>query len=41
MIKEGEWVTDFGGGLDMNRTNDMRYAYNWENKVVPWEAIEM
>jgi hypothetical protein len=41
MIKEGEWDTAYGGGLDMNRTNDIRYAYNWENKMVPWEGLEI
>jgi hypothetical protein len=41
MVKDGEWDTAFGGGLDMNRTNDMRYAYNWENKMVPWEGLEI
>lgn len=41
MVKNGEWDTSYGGGLDVNRAKDMRYAYNWLNKVVPWEAIEV
>jgi hypothetical protein len=41
MIKEGEWDTAYGGGLDVNRTNDKRFAYNWENQMVPWEGIEV
>jgi hypothetical protein len=41
MIREGEWKTEFGGGLDINRAKDNRYAYNWLNKVVPWDAIEI
>ncbi len=40
MIKEGEWDTSYGGGLDINRAADNRYAYNWLNRVVPWDAIE-
>ncbi len=41
MIKEGEWDTAFGGGLDVNRVKDNRYAYNWLNKVVPWDQAEV
>jgi hypothetical protein len=41
MIKEGEWDLSYGGGLDVNRTNDKRYAYNWENQMVPWEGLEV
>ena len=41
MIREGEWDTKYGGGLDINRARDNRYAYNWQNRMVPWEAIEI
>lgn len=41
MIRNGEWKTEYGGGLDINRAKDNRYAYNWLNKVVPWDAIEV
>jgi hypothetical protein len=41
MIKDGEWDLSYGGGLDVNRTNDKRYAYNWENQMVPWEGLEV
>ena len=41
MIKDGEWNVAFGGGLDINRAKDNRYAYNWLNKVVPWDSIEL
>jgi hypothetical protein len=41
MIKDGEWKTEWGGGLDVNRATDMRYSYNWQNHMVPWEKLEI
>ena len=41
MVKAGEWDIAYGGGLDVNRSKDIRYAYNWENQMVPWEAVEI
>ena len=41
MIGEGEWREEIGGGLDVNRATDPRYAYNWKNQIVPWESIEV
>jgi hypothetical protein len=41
MIREGEWDPAWGGALDMNRTRDPRYAFNWHNRAVPWEAVEI
>jgi hypothetical protein len=41
MIKDGEWDPAFGGGLDMNRATDNRYAFNWKNRLVPWDKIEI
>jgi hypothetical protein len=41
MVKKGEWDPAYGGGLDINRSKNMAYAYNWENKMVPWEDIEI
>jgi hypothetical protein len=41
MVKDGEWKTQFGGGLDVNRATDNSYAFNWANRMVPWEKIEI
>jgi hypothetical protein len=41
MIKDGEWQTAWGGGLDVNTTKDVRYAFNWQNKMVPWDKIDI
>jgi len=41
MIGEGEWPVEIGGGLNVNRAADPSYAYNWKNRVVPWESIEV
>ena len=41
MIAEGEWPENFGGGLDINRPTDNRYAFNWNNRMVPWDKIEI
>ncbi len=41
MIGEGEWPPEIGGCLDMNRATDPRYAYNWKNRIVPWESVEV
>ena len=41
MIGDGEWPVEIGGALDVNRAVDPRYAYNWKNRVVPWESIEV
>jgi len=41
MIKDGEWDPAFGGGLDVNRPTDTKYAFNWKNKMVPWDKIEV
>jgi hypothetical protein len=41
MIRDGEWQPSFGGGLDVNRANDNRYAFNWENAVVPWDKVDL
>lgn len=41
MIKDGEWSPAFGGGLDVNRATDNKYAFNWKNKMVPWDKIEV
>lgn len=41
MIKDGEWNPEFGGGLDVNRATDTKYAFNWKNKMVPWDKIEV
>lgn len=41
MIDEDEWKQEFGGGLDVNRPTDSAYAYNWNNRMVPWDKIEV
>jgi hypothetical protein len=40
MVEDGEWDPAFGGGLDVNRATDPTYAYNWNNRIVPWDKIE-
>jgi hypothetical protein len=40
MIKDGEWNPAIGG-LDVNRAVDPKYSYNWANRRVPWEAVEV
>jgi hypothetical protein len=39
MIRDGEWEEHYGGGLDINVAKDRKYAFNWNNTIVPWEAI--
>jgi hypothetical protein len=41
MIREGEWDTRFGGGLQINRATDNAYAFNWSNRIVPWDKVEV
>ena len=41
MIGDGEWKPEFGGGLDVNRPTDPVYAFNWNNRIVPWDKIEV
>ena len=41
MIRDGEWDPKFGGGLDVNRATDKTYAFNWNNRIVPWDKIEV
>jgi hypothetical protein len=41
MIKDGEWQPEYGGGLDVNRATDPAYAFNWNNRIVPWDKIEI
>ena len=41
MIGEDEWKPEFGGGLDVNRSTDPVYSFNWNNRIVPWDKIEV
>src|SRR5205085_12233100 len=41
MIEDGAWDPKFGGGLDINRPTDKAYAFNWNNRIVPWDKIEI
>lgn len=41
MTKEDNWPLEYGGGLDINRANDSAYAFNMNNRIVPWDKIEV
>ena len=41
MIGGKEWRPEFGGGLDVNSTDDPAYAFNWNNRMVPWDKIKV
>lgn len=41
MIKPGEWPLSYGGGLDINRTTDNAHAFNFMNRQVPWDKVEV
>jgi hypothetical protein len=41
MIREGEWDTRFGGALQINRATDNVYAFNLNNRIVPWDKVEV
>src|SRR5262249_22832834 len=41
MIRDGEWEPRFGGNLDINRPTDSAYAFNWKNRIVPWDKLEI
>ena len=40
MVKEGEWDPSLGGGTEVDRAKDHRYAYNWLNNQLPFEEVE-
>jgi len=29
------------GGLQINRATDNAYAFNWSNRIVPWDKVEV
>lgn len=39
MIRDGEWEQNYGGGLDINTSKDPTFAFNWNNRIVPWDKI--
>ena len=41
MIRDGEWDPGFGGNLDINRATDPAFAFNWRNRIVPWDRVEI
>jgi len=41
MCQPGEWDPAYGGGLDINRATDERYAFNWKDQIVPWDRVEV
>lgn len=40
MITADEWPLEFGGGLEIDRATDPSYAFNWNNRIVPWDKME-
>ncbi len=40
-MRDGEWDPAFGGGTEVNRTKDKDDAFNWLNKTVPFEKIDV
>jgi len=40
MVLPGEWDPSHGGGTEVNRPKDVRWAYNWLNRQVPFEEVE-
>lgn len=40
MIAPGEWPLEFGGGLEVDRATDDAYAFNWNNRIIPWDKME-
>ena len=38
---EGEWDSAFGGGTDMNRARAPEHAYNWDNRSLDFEDVEI
>ncbi len=40
MVKDGEWDPGLGGGTEVDRAKDHRYAYNWLNNQLPFEEVE-
>ena len=40
-MRAGEWDPAFGGGTKVNRTNDTDDAFDWLNKTVPFEKIDV
>jgi hypothetical protein len=41
MVRDGEWPDGYGGGLDINEPTDDAYAFNWKNRIVPWDKIKV
>jgi hypothetical protein len=41
MINEDDWRPEYGGGLDVNRAVDPNYMFNWDNRMVPWDKMEI
>lgn len=40
MVADGEWKPEYGGGTEVNRAKNVRHAYNWLNRQVPFDEIE-
>ncbi len=40
MVNENEWDERLGGGLEIGRPKDSRFAFNWLNEQVAFEHVE-
>ena len=40
MVKNGEWRPEFGGGTEVNRAKNIRYAFNLTNRYMTFEEAE-
>ncbi len=41
MVGEGEWPLEYGGGTDVNRALDCKYAYNHANRSLEFSDVEI
>jgi hypothetical protein len=41
MLKDGEWDPAWGGGIDVNRARDSRFAYNQLNRQASFDDMEV
>jgi len=40
MVGEGEWKTEWGGGLEMNKVTERRLLFNHANQFVDFSEVE-
>lgn len=41
MVRDGEWDPAFGGGTDVNRPKDIRFKYNYLNRLATFDDMEV